>query len=1174
MKYFNNSLMKLLALFVIGMICRQLQAAQLKILFPLERIAYQTNEQIDISVVRTDTQVLPAGDLLLIITGDNGSKLSFTFPLNTAPLTGAVASTTEHYHLNGWLLRPGNYTVEISADGTNAKASFEIYTHLRRSSYRLIDFISQANGKKGEIGLLGEDGMGFNLMYGDETRINPDDAIRTGIDYMRGCTIGGGHQVDLVLSHDWSDPYVLRGATARLARRALADRTRPNTLGVHIFDEPGLTWMTDAKTGKFGPNNLPPQERSYTAAFDRKMLHFSDLNPDNPDQVAQWTEWARWKLSFLDAANKLSRYEIESVNSKFLSVTQSQYGAIGFTDGYYFNVTRSLSTTSGHGGYDGWGLGYFNPSFFLELARARDRVKDNWYLPTWYSQTDAEYRLEQYLSFMVGIQGMAKPPDFHIYTPNNCKQSPSILETNKSMARLGTIFTTMSSTNTPVAVLYSLSQLIHSQVLAPAQVLYAGDDPHGKYLPFTYLAGQMIQQPFQFVVDEDILDGTLATNYKAVILSSLSYLDPKVIRNLESFAANGGLVLLTGDCTIKIAGGITLAAKPGFPNQEEVDATWKKGRTEGQLATTVGKQYVATMPLALAIKEQLAKAGIKSIFQCNQYDIAAAHQGQGDIEYFFAANAAYDDKKNSWNALRASTASISLATKGRAVYDAMHGGSVPEFARVVENREGAIAATFRFGAGQMRAFAVTARPIFGVEVSTPLLLKNYALSQAPLRVSLSASLVDNKQVRLSGSAPMRIRLLDPLGTVRYDLYRATEEGVLKLMLPLAANDPPGEWIVEVQELLNNTIGRANFNYQPATQCGALAGATQRAVYFDNDREHIFQFFRTHQDVTIVKGASEFNNNAAERLAANLQPWGIRATIITATAANKPRPLTAEEIKTWVNLDKGHKFTADNYGPGDSGFIVQGPVILLGTPEDNALIKFALDRQFLPYIPVPNVFPGKGRGYLAWQRGAVGYGQDSLSAIAYDEIGMSEAIGALFEAAVGLDPLTPLSLPISSDVKPAFMAPEKKMAARIVWQALLPDRALWIKNNPAGQITICTLDNSLITMNSKGVILDRKDATEVEITQLPILETAAVEILKEKLLPRRVVKQVTSQDGMTAIAYWGGSLQLFNQQGNELTRQLLPQDISFLNWCDKLLVVALADGTICGLTTFDINAAAH
>ena len=151
---------------------------------------------------------------------------------------------------------------------------------------------------------------------------------------------------------------------------------------------------------------------------------------------------------------------------------------------------------------------------------------------------------------------------------------------------------------------------------------------------------------------------------------------------------------------------------------------------------------------------------------------------------------------------------------------------------------------------------------------------------------------------------MQIRVIDPLGAVRYDLYRATTMGSLQFSLPLAANDPPGQWTVTVKELLDDHVGSAQFTYLPAKQCGALAGATRRAVFFGNDRENIFRFIRTQQSVTIVKGTSDYCGAAAERLAAILKPWGVRSTIVAAAEVNKPRRLTADEAKTWVGLEFG------------------------------------------------------------------------------------------------------------------------------------------------------------------------------------------------------------------------------------------------------------------------------
>src|SRR5262249_7609786 len=153
--------------------------------------------------------------------------------------------------------------------------------------------------------------------------------------------------------------------------------------------------------------------------------------------------------------------------------------------------------------------------------------------------TSDQFRLEQYLSFQTNIQGMMSPPDLEPAT--NTAARDGIVESNHLMKRLGPIFTTMPVTKPPVAMLYSLSQCIHIQT-QDRNRNYAHEMPHGRNLPLTYLAGRLIQQPFMTVLDEDVIDGTLANDHKAIVLTSIDYLDPQVVSALEDFAARGALV--------------------------------------------------------------------------------------------------------------------------------------------------------------------------------------------------------------------------------------------------------------------------------------------------------------------------------------------------------------------------------------------------------------------------------------------------------------------------------------------------------------------------------------------------------------------------------------------------------------------------------------------------------
>ncbi|MFC1806616.1 hypothetical protein ACFL09_06540, partial [Planctomycetota bacterium] len=120
--------------------------AELALVLPLARTAYQTNETIDLAVVRSSGAALAAGNLTLVVSGTDGSKMRFTFPVRAVPAIEGSARRTEHLHLNGWLMRPGHYAVEVGCDGAAAQTEIDVYSHIRKSSFRLIDW-GRAKGK-------------------------------------------------------------------------------------------------------------------------------------------------------------------------------------------------------------------------------------------------------------------------------------------------------------------------------------------------------------------------------------------------------------------------------------------------------------------------------------------------------------------------------------------------------------------------------------------------------------------------------------------------------------------------------------------------------------------------------------------------------------------------------------------------------------------------------------------------------------------------------------------------------------------------------------------------------------------------------------------------------------------------------------------------------------------
>jgi len=1137
----------------------------LEVILPQGRAVFQTNETIDVSVVRFSDQNLAAGDLTLTLADDAGSRLEFVFPV-----AAGEKRKTEHLHLNGWLLRPGNYNVEAAVDGQKATSSLEIASHIRQSSFRLVNW-GQAKTREQQL-VQGEDSLGFNLFYGHYGRDDEGHLMRAGVDFMANCVMSGGHQMDLRMECDWSDPYVTKGGTRRVVRRAMIDRTRPNVPGVHFYDEPGLTWHKHPVTGEFTPHGIPAQIRSYKAAYDRDPLQYNEVDPANPEHVARWQHWARWKLGLMDAAWRESQYGVSRVRPDFLSLTQSQYGWSAFTDGYYFNVVRSLPITSGHGGYHDFGPGYFNPSYFLEMSRARDGWKPCWYLPTWYGSTTADqFRLEQYLSFQTGIQGMISPPDCEPVI--NAGPRQGIVESNQLMKRLGTIFTTMPPTKGPVALLYSLSQNLHTQT-KDRGANYAHANAHGQKLPLAYLAGKLIQQQVTTVVDEDILDGTLAADHKAILLTGIDYLDPTIVKSLEAFAKGGGLVLLTGDCTVNLAGATKLDVTPRMPDQEKIDELNKAGKwQEAQPLNTVSKHLEGATPLASALKAALAKAGIKPVFECDVPTIIASRHAAGDIEYLFAVNATPDpEAKNEKgerinNAIKAVEATITFPNDGRYTLEIM---KTPE--DFIDEKPH----KFRFGPGQMRVFVRSKEMTGHAYVSTPVLRRELVRERAPNTVTIAGSmtLITHLNTIANGSIPLRIRVVDPLGNTRYDLYRATHSGHFSIELPLAANDPAGDWEVVVTNLLNDELGNAlhdehqriKFRYELLKTANAMAGATWRAVHLADDRDNAFRFARTFDSVTIVKGSSDFNNAAAERLTKILAPWGIKCNVLPLDQAARSRSLTEEEAKTWVGLD----YTGTgNIKPGDVnppqlvGFNVRGPVILLGNPDDNPLIAFLQKYQFFPYTPHKEKFPGPGRGYYTWQRDAVGAGQESITLIAYDATGMSEVVGSFYEAAAGIDPLTRWSLPTSSTIAAAStQKPTPSIATTQI--GALPDRIVGLKLQGA-DLTALSHDGTLIAGPASDGFAQATSSIAADVAatlkQFERPDNAAALAAAQKHQPRFLAKFSETLGDRSAIAYWGGRLELRDKEGRLLAASQLPHDISAMISDGTTLVVGLADGRV-------------
>jgi hypothetical protein len=329
--------------------------------------------------------------------------------------------------------------------------------------------------------------------------------------------------------------------------------------------------------------------------------------------------------------------------------------------------------------------------------------------------------------------------------------------------------------------------------------------------------------------------------------------------------------------------------------------------------------------------------------------------------------------------------------------------------------------------------------------------------------------------------------------------------------------------------------------------------------------------RQNQSVTIIKGKSAYCQQAAERLQRILKPWNVSCSIVDAVEAANPRQLTDDEARTWIGLNyagRGQIKPGIGNSPVMVGFSVAGSVILIGNPEDNAFIKFLVDQKYLPYKPEALAMPGQGRGYVSWQREAIGVNQESVALIAYDDTGMDEAVGTLYAMVAGQESITPLMLPHSSSIQPANSI-QTLPGFKTLWSVILDDSitGLSITNK---QLSVFTRAEILSELSADGRVLSEKpvhpsiysgmqkaSSYEPDVTVLARIRRVAN--------PGQLVKIMAQNRDRTAVAYWGGSLSLFDKNMKVIATDHRSQDITALAWIGEVLIVGDANGRIAALT---------
>jgi hypothetical protein len=112
------------------------------------------------------------------------------------------------------------------------------------------------------------------------------------------------------------------------------------------------------------------------------------------------------------------------------------------------------------------------------------------------------------------------------------------------------------------------------------------------------------------------------------------------------------------------------------------------------------------------------------------------------------------------------------------------------------------------------------------------------------------------------------------------------------------------------------------------------------------------------------------------------------------------------------------------------------------------------------------------------------------------------------------------------------------------------------------IVAASWDGTMISIDAKGNASSLLNAPENLVFNKPTKDIS--KLPKASLIADLGIKQVLPGATATAVAYWGGTLQIFAADGTLKTQQRFAQDITALYWQEDTLFTGLAGGDIMAL----------
>ena len=130
---------------------------------------------------------------------------------------------------------------------------------------------------------------------------------------------------------------------------------------------------------------------------------------------------------------------------------------------------------------------------------------------------------------------------------------------------------------------------------------------------------------------------------------------------------------------------------------------------------------------------------------------------------------------------------------------------------------------------------------------------------------------------------------------------------------------------------------------------------------------------------------------------------------------------------------------------------------------------------------------------------------------------------------------------------------------MAWTAFAPDRITTLAIAD-GAIHVTSEDGITTEIDASGKVKSSGKSAAPAAVEAAVAPKVTPELTKE-LVPGRVLKKIASANGLTALGYWGGTVQIVDGTGATKSLQVLQNDVCEMGWMNGKLIVGLADGAI-------------